>query len=114
MYLEFRHDVKGVYGWIQVEERTFFVDEDTIKIGLRELRKDKNAVLWLYDIKTDTIRNGECVDLDATTSMMLYWDTWADYDNRICTVRYILGDMRSYKEERMPWAKARKKLLEYA
>lgn len=113
MYLELRHDIKGVFGWVQAEERCYFVDEDTAKLGLKELRKDKSAVLWLMDIRTDTIECGECVDLDADTSIMLAWETWADYDARICTVKYIKGDLRSTDTVRVPWQKARRILLDY-
>jgi hypothetical protein len=53
MNLEFRHDVKGLWGYHEVQDITYCFDDDVLSLAFREFRKDKDSVLWAQDLSVD-------------------------------------------------------------
>ena len=100
MNLEFRHEVKGVWGWYEVCEHCWDTDDDVLKMIFRELRKDRSAVLFIMDVST-------IVDHDNILNVSLSWDSWDEYDNNIITVT-VWTNWNSRTYHKMKWDKGKK------
>lgn len=95
MNLEFRHEIKGLWGYHEVNEIGWCFDDDVLAKAFRELRKDRSAVLWVMDVSND-------VDFENILNLSLSWDTWEDYDDKVVTVT-IWKHWNDFEYRKMPW-----------
>lgn len=107
MELVFKHNIKGAFEEVYVEERVHYVSEDAVTKGLRELRKNKYSALWLENIACTS-------DTNTVSALGIYWETCNDYQNKIATVKYIYGAGYSLSSEEMTWEKAKRIFRQYA
>ena len=109
MNLEFRHALRGIWGWHEVNEICWDMDDDTLNRVFRELRKDQDAVLWVMDVSND-------IDLENILNVSLAWDTWEDYDNKVVMLG-IWTNWNDVEHKKVSWHKGKqifKRIIEKA
>lgn len=99
MNLELRHDIKGVWGYHQVNDVCWCFDDDVLAKAFRELRKDKDAVLWIMDVSD--------IGGNNLANLSMSWDTWEDYDAKIITMS-IWKNWNDMQYRRMSWKKGKR------
>jgi len=106
MIIELRHDIKGAFGETYVEERTTCTDDETVKLALNTLRRERNAVMWIEEV-------GDVNDSGSITGICVSWETFADYDAKqvLVTTYYGAGNISDY--EYMDWNRARNYLKKF-
>ena len=100
MNLEFRHDVKGLWGYHEVQDRTYCFDDDVLSLAFREFRKDKDSVLWAQDLSVDA-------DHKNIVHLSMCWETWEDYDNKIVTMT-IWREYNDREYRKYPWERSKR------
>lgn len=99
MNLELRHDMKGVWGYHPVSDVCWCFDDDVLARAFRELRKDKDAVLWIMDVSD--------IGGNNLANLSMSWDTWEDYDAKIITMS-IWKNWNDMQYRRVPWEKGKR------
>jgi len=100
MNLEFCHEVKGIWGFYDISEYCWCFDDEVLRMIFRELRKDRNAVLWIVDVSEE-------VDFENIVNISLCWETWEDYDNYDITLT-IWKSWNSRESKKIKWEKGKR------
>lgn len=100
MNLEFRHEIKGLWGYYETNERCGCFDDDVVNKALREFRKDKSSVLWVMDVSVEA--NGRNI-----RHVSMAWETWEDYDNKEVTMTFW-KDFNDRGYHKFSWEKAKR------